>query len=258
MFKNVYPLFERKRLLKKEMLENIRDFPRDIVDIFFQDYSDGILAGCDIKVKESYLFIGAGILYRKGIPYVMNEPYKLPYQATGKTQYIKVRFLDEIEGTEQKEGLTQIYINDIPAQDKDELELGRFKLQEGARLRDQYTDFFDYATEFDTLIKLYAPYASPKQSTLCPEIIKRYAESLMYYNLQNPWDYAFCFTCMQEEGAITYSAIKSYLDVRLQQKQENYSTKEIYDALAQLLREAGGKAKEPCPMAEKNKKVLLF
>ncbi len=35
MFKNVYPLFERKRLLKKEMLENIRDFPRDIVDIFF-------------------------------------------------------------------------------------------------------------------------------------------------------------------------------------------------------------------------------
>ena len=136
--------------------------------------------------------------------------------------------------------------------------LGRFKLQEGARLRDQYTDFFDYATEFDTLIKLYIPYASPKQSTLCPEIIKGYAESLMQYNLQNPWDYAFCFTCMQEEGAITYSAIKSYLDVRLQQKQENYSTKEIYDALARLLREAGGKAKEPRPMAEKNKKVLLF
>ena len=52
MFKNVYPLFERKRLLKKEMLENIRDFPRDIVDIFFFFFSDGILAGCDIKVKE--------------------------------------------------------------------------------------------------------------------------------------------------------------------------------------------------------------
>ena len=80
----------------------------------------------------------------------------------------------------------------------------------------------------------------------------------MKYNLQNSWDYAFCFTCMQEEGVITYSAIKSYLDVRLQQKQENYSTKEIYDALARLLREAGGKAKEPRPMAEKSKKVLLF
>ena len=46
--------------------------------------------------------------------------------------------------------------------------------------------------------------------------------------------------------------------INLQQKQENYSTKEIYDALAQLLCEAGGKAKEPHPMAEKNKKVLLF
>ena len=52
MFKNIYPLFERKRLLKKEMLENIRDFPRDIFDIFFRNYSDGILTGCDIEVKE--------------------------------------------------------------------------------------------------------------------------------------------------------------------------------------------------------------
>lgn len=258
MFKHIYPLFERKRLLKKEMLENIRDFPRDIFYIFFQDYSDGILAGCDIKVKESYLLIGAGILYYKRIPYMMSEPYKLPYQATGKTQYIKVHFLDEIGGLEQREALTQIYINDIPAQDKDELELGRFKLQEGARLRDQYTDFFDYATEFDTLIKLYVPYASPRQRTLCPEIVKRYVESLIQYTIQNPWDYAFCLTCMQENGAITYSAIKSYLDIRLQQKQEEYSTKEIYDALARLLHEAGGKPKEPRPMTEKNKKVLLF
>ena len=77
MFKNIYPLFERKRLLKKEMLENIRDFPRDIFDIFFRNYSDGILTGCDIEVKESYLIVDAGILYRKGVPYIMNDTFKL-------------------------------------------------------------------------------------------------------------------------------------------------------------------------------------
>ena len=38
MFKNIYPLFERKRLLKKEMLEILRDYPRDIFQILYQDY----------------------------------------------------------------------------------------------------------------------------------------------------------------------------------------------------------------------------
>ena len=48
MFKNIYPLFERKRLLKKEMLENLRDYPRNIFQILYQSYSDGILSGCNI------------------------------------------------------------------------------------------------------------------------------------------------------------------------------------------------------------------
>ena len=80
---------------------------------------------------------------------------------------------------EQKESLTQIYINDIPAQDKDELELGRFKLQEERGCADQYTDFFDYATEFDTLIKLYLPLCPTETKYPVPGNHKRYAESLM-------------------------------------------------------------------------------
>ena len=52
MFKNTYPLFERKKVLKKEMLENLRDYPRDVFHILYQDYSDGILVGCELKVQE--------------------------------------------------------------------------------------------------------------------------------------------------------------------------------------------------------------
>ncbi len=187
----------------------------------------------------------------------MNEPYKLPYQAIGKTQYIKVRFLDEIEGTEQKEGLTQIYINDIPAQDKDELELGRLNYKRSTAARSVYR-FFDYATEFDTLIKALSPYASPKQSTLCPEIIKRYAESLMYATCKIPGIMRFVSTCMQEEGAITYSAIKSYLDVRLQKNRKTIRQKKSTMHLPAFFVKQEEKRKEPRPMAEKNKKCYYF
>ena len=48
MFQNIYPVFEPKRLLKKEMLENLRDFPRSLFGLQYQNYSDGILYGCDI------------------------------------------------------------------------------------------------------------------------------------------------------------------------------------------------------------------
>ncbi len=36
MFKNTYPLFERKKVLKKEMLENLRDYPRDVFHILYR------------------------------------------------------------------------------------------------------------------------------------------------------------------------------------------------------------------------------
>ncbi len=56
MFRNIYPLFERKHLLKKEMLDNLRDYPREIFNMLYQDYSDGILSGCRLEVRGESLF----------------------------------------------------------------------------------------------------------------------------------------------------------------------------------------------------------
>ena len=172
MFKNIYPLFEAKRILRKEMLENIRDYPRDIFQILYQDYSDGILVGCKLKVEDNYLVICPGIMYYKQNPYILKEAYKVFYEATGKLQYLKVKFLEEITSVDKKEFLTQIYLDEIAPKKNCEIELGRFKLQKGARLRDNYVDFSDYNTEFDTLIKIYTPYASIGNSIVSPEILK--------------------------------------------------------------------------------------
>ena len=62
MFQNIYPVFEPKRLLKKEMLENLRDFPRSLFGLQYQNYSDGILYGCDITGTETGMILLPGIL----------------------------------------------------------------------------------------------------------------------------------------------------------------------------------------------------
>ena len=76
MFKNIYPLFESKCLLKKEMLENLRDYPRSIIQILCQDYSDGIITGCELSVVNHEIIISPGILCFKGVLYILEKLWK--------------------------------------------------------------------------------------------------------------------------------------------------------------------------------------
>ena len=161
MFRNVTPIFKRKYVLKKEMLENLRDYPRMLFHIQYQDYSDGILYGCRLEATNTKLTVLPGIILFKGFPYFMEEPFELACEAQGELTYLKVCFTDREAATEHEEYRGQIYLDRQAPDDEKELEIGRFKLQEGARLRTEYVDFKDYITEFDTDNRIYVPYAAP-------------------------------------------------------------------------------------------------
>ncbi len=241
MFKNIYPLFERKRVLKKEMLENIRDYPRDILRIFYQDYSDGILTGCGLEVRDGVLVIRPGIVYFKKIFYVLEEAFEAPYEPTGTTVYVKIDFMDRVRGSEQEEYLSQVVLGGEEADSSHEMELARFKLQHGARLRNAYTDFFDYNTEFDTVNIIHVPYAAPGKSSICPQIMKTFAQELMRHPLQSPWDYPFCMNCLHAYGAMPYEEVRDYLRARTKQDDREYDNGEIYRMLERILKETSGR-----------------
>ena len=134
MFQNIYPVFEPKRLLKKEMLENLRDFPRSLFGLQYQNYSDGILYGCDITGTETGMILLPGILCYKGVPYFLERPYPVTCKAEGKMAYVKVHFWDKTIGSGGEEYLSQIIVDEQEPDAEQELELARFKLQAGARL----------------------------------------------------------------------------------------------------------------------------
>lgn len=240
MFSNTYPIFEKKRLLKIEMLNNVRDYPRELFEILYQDYSNGILAGTHLKVQAEYLIISPGILYWSGVPYTMKEELKLVYEATEKTVYLKVKFLEELHGAEKQEYLTQVYIDNIPTNERSEIELARFKLQTGARLRDEYTDYFDYNTEFDTINRIHAPFAALGKSSIWPEITKTFARTLLDSPTENPLDSTFCLSCLQAERGINPEMLYRYLNMRLEEKRDVYSNHEIYQALGRILAKQSG------------------
>ena len=257
MFQNTYPVFEAKRLLKKEMLENLRDFPRSLFRLQYQNYSDGILAGCDIKGTQTGLTILPGILCYKGVPYFLDEPYHVPCRAEGNLVYVKVHFWDKAIGTSGEEFFSQVMVDEQEPDAEQELELARFKLQPGARLRSEYVDFYDHETEFDTVNRIHVPYAAPGHPGIWPRILKSFAREMLRHPVTNPWDQAFCFSCLQLNEAMDYEAIRAYLNSRPGQERE-YTNTQIYSALKSILREAGGRGGDQERSCKKEGTLLML
>ena len=48
----IYPLFERNRILKKEHLWSLRDYPLAHMEMAYASYGDGLIQGCEVTVRE--------------------------------------------------------------------------------------------------------------------------------------------------------------------------------------------------------------
>lgn len=257
MFRNTYPVFEAKRLLKKEMLDNLRDFPREWFDLRYRDYSDGVLSGCDIRGTDTGFTVLPGILYYKKIPYFLDKPYAVSYKAEGELVYVKVHFWDKAVGAGGEEFFSQVTVDNQEPDAGQELELARFKLQTGARLRSEYVDFYDYETEFDTVNRIHVPYAAPGHAGIWPRICKSFAARLLKSPGANAWDIAFGLRCLELKEAMSYEAVRAYLNARLRRDGE-YTNAQIYSAFKGILREAGGRGEAPERTGRKEGTLLML
>ena len=88
MFQYVYPQFEKKRLLRVEMLDQLRDYPKDYLQLSYQGYSDGIVSGCKVSWDEGRLTLLPGIVWKGGNLYFMKEPYTVDCQAENQVRYL--------------------------------------------------------------------------------------------------------------------------------------------------------------------------
>jgi len=173
---NLYPLFERNRILKKEMLWSLRDYSFAHIQIEYQEYGQGIIRGCDIRVDGDELAVGPGILKYGRFICLMMEEEKVPYHAADRMQYLKLRI--------DADSLSPDYIayrmelaSDLDEKKKEnEFELCRFHLRSGARLRDHYKDFSDMGTEYDTVNLIHADWADwaePPCARRLPGVLQR-------------------------------------------------------------------------------------
>jgi hypothetical protein len=245
MFEAFYPRFERGRVLKIEMLESLRDFPRDILTLTYQKNAKGILTGCELSVEEAQLIIHPGVLYKTGVFYILKNPYRVDYHNNGRLTALKVKCITNQQEKDFIRHHSEIYLDDQMECSEDEIELCRFKLKEGSRLRNEYVDFRDLNTEYDTINRIYAPYVAGEETTLWPQIVKTFAKEALKARPQDPIDVQFALMSLQASQPIKKEVLLHYLEWKEQGIQPLSSlaltNHKIYEALVQILHEIESK-----------------
>lgn len=233
MFKNIRPEFRRGNILKKEMLENLRDYPRKFLDYYFAGFSEGIISGVNLSAKEKTIFIGKGIIKFNDLIYLLDQSVKINYRNNNESTLIKVRFEKLKQKNDFKIYESRIVLDNDLHLKSNEFELGRFKLRKGAKLKDSFGKFEDFNIEYNTLNLIHVRYSAYENHTLYPRIIKFFAEKV-YLNSQELIDQIFAAECLNSR-TVSRNLILNYISRRLEIERKDYNNIEIYQFLGQIL-----------------------
>lgn len=215
MFIESYPKFERDIILKAEMLENVKAYPRDMFCLIYQQHTDGIICGCQVLVEEgNKLIITPGIIKHQGVLYHLSEKEVIVSQPLGVEQVLAVHFLEKEEHVNDIVYPTELLLKTDDLVKEKEMELCRFILKEGAILRKEYQDFKDMSTLHNTINIIGVPYAGIEKTTLSPEVTYRFGCEMLQHRLSDPYDTAFVMQCMQQQ-VIQRDLIEKYIQYRV-------------------------------------------
>lgn len=254
--KLIYPNFNKGRILKIEMLENLRDYSRDTLEILSSELSDGIIKGLEADVSKNIITFSKGIVKYQGEIYLIGENISIDYSATDVEVLIKLIFLEESIDADYKIQYVSVNLDKNTTIKDNEMELGRFKLKEGAYLRTDYKDLDDYTTEYNTINLINVRYSSVNDYTLTPKFIRSYGMEILKTKTKDSWDITFGTSCINN-GSLTRDLIISYINVKLNEENENLSNDELHKKLITVLQKVREENKYEKSSVKTRKTILV-
>ena len=211
MTEHIYPAFERGRIMKKELLWALRDYSYTALQLQYAGYPDGILAGCHIRTDEQCLYIAPGLIKCQDFLFLIAEEEKLPYFSADYYVSLKFCLLKKEALPDYISYITEFRLDKELEQEQNELELCRFKLKKGARLRTDYNDFFDIQTEYDTVNLADAAWSAAGGNTLSKEITDYFARKVLECERAETGDIQFAYFLLQSKEAVNYEILMDYI-----------------------------------------------
>lgn len=231
------PIFENIHILRKSMLESLTDYAFLGNQLLYKGYGDGILSGCELTTTRDTIVLSEGVILYKGQFFLLKEIMSITYHPTNRTTVLKIHFSEEVQDGSFKYREVGLLLTEQTEQKKGELELCRFKLQEGARLRYEYQNFEDRDTEFDTLNTIYAPYAAKGGSSLSPDILREFSCEMLKEERLTPVDRCVCLQLLSQDRPVSREMLSAYIWVRRGKDMFNTSNHSLYRELVKILKE---------------------
>lgn len=251
------PSFKDGVIIRAKKMQQLADQVFLLPNLIYYDYTDGIISGCEVYAKDKKLVLTQGIICLNGKLFIIDNDVTIPYFATDKLTYLKISCTDKIF---EKDGDEYIFCIDLSEEqpNKDEIEICRFKLQKGAKLRYVYDDFEDMNTEFDTINVIHAKYSSKKYATISNKVLKNYAKEMLSLKPSDSIDVFFCMQVLGTNTVINTEEIVYYIETKTKQKIDSISNYKIYNGLLAILKEEKDKVKVEKTIKQDKKKILVY
>ena len=133
---NRYPLFAGGRILKKEALWDLRDYAYGSMQLYYMDYTDGIVRGCSVRVEDNCLVVGKGILKYGDFLYLLREEARVLFAAENRTVALKAVFNVNEGNPDYLSYQVDFLLDQDVERGKNQIEVCRFHLREGSVLRE--------------------------------------------------------------------------------------------------------------------------
>lgn len=236
MIYNAYPIFQKGRILKVEMLEALKNTPSEYITTLYHDYPNGIINGFELIIDRSTILVQPGILKCRNQILTMVQEVKIDYFATDDMTALTILPMDTQETADMIQNTAKVELKKVSALQEGDIELMRFKLKQGAYLRKDYQSFEDLITEYNTINPIYQTISLNGGKSCSAPMIRLFCDYLQKAQSIHPLDQLFCMQALQNNGIVDRKVVCYYIEQRLETALDRDNVQEIHDKLNRIVR----------------------
>lgn len=253
MYVKKMPVFQAGKVLTIEMLDALKSAIEATENQKYSGYSDGVLHGFQVEIADDYLIVDKGAFIYQEELFAVSEKTKILYAGNGETQLLVLRIGDK-EKTSNFE-IREAEFKLIPDGDEilSDLEIARFRLQKGARLRNQFQGLRDMNTSYDTLNLCHARWSAFGGNTMAYPILEMAAREIEKKNNTDIYDEMLLEAIYSAKGeSIPGVMIDRYLKRKLGKSVDVTTPEARYKALLNAVNQMS--TQEEAPRGEQQKR----
>lgn len=229
------PKFNKGGILTVDLLQSLRDYPREFVELFFKGYSDGIISGVEVTVNEdNVLNVEQGLIKHKGQVYHIKEKFSSDLKEFSGRYVLKFVFSTE-EVYDTVNSYAELQLTSEDCLKENEFEIGRFSKDQGAKLRFHFSRIEELDSYNILDIRYVKHSVLGSNPSISPKIVQAFSKEFLDKIKENGSSLDYCFAFQNFNEKVSKDIIESYINIKLNLDEKSISNIDAYIYLRQIL-----------------------